>query len=121
MKICLRENEFNPSFIALYGEEIAKEKGYTIVEVDEKYQDCCFEDFENFVFSVEKYNARKLNEENQKKIPAIRKRLNELNKDFIQKMLGAVIPNIEEKEAEFISLHNELRVIQGKEPREYNK
>jgi DNA integrity scanning protein DisA with diadenylate cyclase activity len=59
MKVCLKENEFNPSFIVLYGEEKAKEQGYIIVEVDDRYLDCCFEDFENFVFSVEKYNARK--------------------------------------------------------------
>lgn len=59
MKVCLKENEFNPSFIVLYGEEKAKEQGYIIVEVDNQYLDCCFEDFENFVFSAEKYNARK--------------------------------------------------------------
>ena len=103
-----------------------------IVEVDEQYSDCCFEDFENFVFSVEKYNARKLKEENQRKIPIIQSRLNELTKDFVQKMLGAdfgtrvlrdgtEIDIFEEKEAEFISLHNELRKLEGKEPREYTK
>ena len=73
MKICLKENEFNPSFISLYGEERAKEQGYIIVEVDDQYSDCCFEDFDNFVFIVEKYNARKKKEENQKKIPEILK------------------------------------------------
>ena len=49
----------------------------------------------------------------------IEQRLEELNKDFIQYYLGAVIPNIEEKKAEFISLHNELRVLLGKQPRIY--
>ena len=55
----------------------------------------------------------------QERIEFIKRRLDELTKDFIQEMLGAVIPNIEEKEAEFISLHNELRELEGKEPREY--
>ena len=46
--------------------------------------------------------------------------LNELNKDFIQELCGAIIPNIEEKKARFRELHNEKRVLQGKEPRKYN-
>lgn len=56
---------------------------------------------------------------NQQRIAEIKSRLEELSQDFVQKMLGAVIPNIEEKETEFISLHNELREFEGKEPREY--
>ena len=72
MKICLKENEFNPSFIVLYGEEKAKEQGYIIVEIDDQYSDCCFEDFENFVFSVEKYNARNTKQNNQKRIVEIK-------------------------------------------------
>lgn len=58
-------------------------------------------------------------------------RLEELTKDFVQKMLGAdfgtkVLENgieidvFEAKKTEFISLHNELRELEGKEPREYN-
>ena len=119
MKICLKENEFNPTFFELYGEEKAKEHGYIIVEINEQYSDCCFEDFENFVFNVEKYNARKTKQDNQKRIAEIKSRLEELNKDFIQYYLGAVIPNIEDKKIEFISLHNELREFLGKEPRIY--
>ncbi len=60
MKICIKKNEFNPSFIALYGEEKAIEKGYAIVEIPQNYKDCVYEDFDdNFNFSVEKYNKRK--------------------------------------------------------------
>lgn len=46
-------------------------------------------------------------------------RLSELTQDFIQESLGAVFDDIEERRKEFISLHNELRVLLGKEPREY--
>lgn len=49
----------------------------------------------------------------------ISKRLDELNDDFIQFYLGAVIPDIEDKKNEFISLHNEMREFLGKEPRVY--
>lgn len=53
------------------------------------------------------------------RIEEIKQRLEELNKDFIQYYLGAVISNIEEKKIEFISLHNELRELLEKEPRIY--
>lgn len=53
------------------------------------------------------------------RIAEIKQRLEELNKDFIQYYLGAIIPNIEDKKIEFISLHNELRELLGKEPRIY--
>lgn len=53
------------------------------------------------------------------RIAEIKSRLEELNKDFIQYYLGAVISNIEDKKIEFISLHNELRELLGKEPRIY--
>lgn len=58
MKVCLKENEFNPSFISLYGEEKAKEQGYIIVDVGERY-DTAREDFDGFIFNIDKYNARK--------------------------------------------------------------
>ena len=65
MKVCIKENEFNPSL--LYQdwctEETAIEMGYTIVKINDKYADCCFEDFdEDLTFNVEKYSARKQKE-----------------------------------------------------------
>ena len=69
MTICIKENEFNPSFIALYGEEKARQMGFTIVEIPQGYEDCIYEDFDdNFSFSVEKYNKRKQAHFNQKKL-----------------------------------------------------
>lgn len=64
------------------------------------------------------------------RIKQIKQRLDELTKDFIQKMLGAdfgtkvlkdgtEIDIFEEKKTEFISLHNELRELEGKNSREY--
>lgn len=69
-------------------------------------------------------------EQKQNRIEKIKTRLDELNKDFIQSMIGAdfgtkVLENgteidvFEAKRAEFISLHNELRELEGKEPRDY--
>lgn len=54
-----------------------------------------------------------------KRILEIKKRLNELNQDFIQVMCGAVIDDFEERKLEFQELHNELRVLEGKEERVY--
>lgn len=64
MKICLKENEFNPSLLyqSWCDEEKAKSMGYTIVEIDDAYRDCSFEDFDGFEFNLEKYNARKKQE-----------------------------------------------------------
>lgn len=56
----------------------------------------------------------------QNRIVKIQARLDNLDKDFRQADLGAVFEDLEKRKAEFIKLHNELRVLQGKEPREYN-
>lgn len=47
-------------------------------------------------------------------------RLTELTKDLAQVQAGLIIPNIEEKKEEFRTLLNEIRVLQGKEPRIIN-
>ena len=103
MKICLKENEFNPSFIALYGEEKAKEQGYIIVEVDEQYSDCYFEDFDNFVFSVERYNARKNAETNILTINELTQNLE--STDYIANKLA-------EANAEYIVTEDKTKLIE---------
>lgn len=45
-------------------------------------------------------------------------RLAQLSQDLIQAYVGEIVPNLVERKAEFIALHNELRVLEGKEPRE---
>lgn len=49
----------------------------------------------------------------------IKSRLSQLTQDFIQVDCGAIIPDIDLRRKEFASLHNELRVLQNKEPRVY--
>lgn len=71
MIIAIKENEFNPSFVACYGEEKAIEQGYTLIEVDDKYCDCAIEDFDENVFNINKYNARK-------RIPLIKEQISQL-------------------------------------------
>ena len=56
----------------------------------------------------------------ESKIKNLTVRLNQLSQDFTQHSLVAIFDDIEERKAEFIKLHNELRVLMGKEPREYN-
>ena len=122
MKICIKENEFNPSLLyqKWCSEELATEMGYTIVEVDEKYADCCFEDFnEDLTFSVDKYNARKQRESNQLELAELQPELDKLTEDLIQAQAGAIIPDLEERKARFQVIHNRIREIKGKEPRKY--
>lgn len=57
--------------------------------------------------------------EKEKREEKIKSRLNNLTQDFIQVLCGAVFEDIEERKQEFRTLHNELRVFQGKKPREY--
>ena len=55
----------------------------------------------------------------QKRAGEIRARLYQLSEDFVQSMIGAYIPDIEDRKREFAELHNELRAILGKAPRDY--
>lgn len=93
---------------------------YTKVEIDDKYSDCIGADFnEDLTFNVDKYNARKQREVNQDRISQIKPRLEQLSQDLIQSQAGAVFEDLDERKLEFQTLHNELRVLLGKEPREY--
>lgn len=54
------------------------------------------------------------------KIEKKKQRLTELTKDFAQVQAGFIIDDIEERKAEFRTLLNEVRELQGKEPRKTN-
>ena len=47
----------------------------------------------------------------------IKARLNQLSEDILQHEAGEIVPNYPERLAEFRSLHNEIRALEGKEPR----
>lgn len=64
-------------------------------------------------------NTTPIIEKENRKIE-ISKRLNQLSQDFIQILCGAVIEDENEKIQEFRTLHNELRQLEGKEPRVYD-
>lgn len=49
----------------------------------------------------------------------IQARINELSQDFVQASIGAIIVDSEERKVEFKTLHNELRTLLEKEPRQY--
>lgn len=51
----------------------------------------------------------------------IKAELSKLSEDIIQYSAGEQVPDIEKRKAEFIELHNELRILEGKEPREIKK
>ena len=58
-------------------------------------------------------------ENKQKRISEIKPRLEQLSQDIIQSLAGAEFEDLEERRKEFQTLHNELRILLGKEPRKY--
>ncbi|MBE6600414.1 MAG: hypothetical protein E7640_04365 [Ruminococcaceae bacterium] len=93
---------------------------YKVIELDDKYSDCNGSDFcEDMTFNIEAYNARKAKALSKARAMEIKARLAQLSQDFIQVQVGAVFPDIEERKAEFRTLHNELRLLLGKEERIY--
>ena len=63
-------------------------------------------------------NPKVAEKEKQKRIEEIQARLTELDQDIVQDLVGEAVPNIEKRKSEFVTLHNELRVLLGKEERE---
>lgn len=67
MKVCIKNKEFNPSYISIHGEEMARKNKYTIFNIPQGYEDCAFEDFDQNGFNIDLYNVRKLKEQSQHK------------------------------------------------------
>lgn len=53
------------------------------------------------------------------RISEIKTRLEQLSQDIVQSLVGAEFEDLADRQAEFQTLHNELRVLLGKEPRKY--
>lgn len=69
--------------------------------------------FEKYIPTQEEINEQRKSE--------IKAELSKLSEDIIQSQVGEIVPNIEERKTRFIALHNELRVLEGKETREIKK
>ena len=63
---------------------------------------------------TEKKEKAKIYEENKRM-------LSKLTEDIVQYVAGEDVPNIEERKAEFIRIHNEVRVYEGKDARGIKK
>lgn len=59
--------------------------------------------------------------ETTNKINELKTELSKLSEDIIQYSAGEQVPDIEKRKTEFIELHNELRILEGKKPREIKK
>lgn len=53
----------------------------------------------------------------EQKIADLKQRLSQLSEDLIQSTAGEIIADIEARKAEFVKVHNELRVLLGKDER----
>ena len=74
---------------------------------------------EEIVLTEEQIQAELELAKTNQRIAEIKPRLEQLSQDLIQAQAGAVFEDLEERKAEFQELHNELRILLGKEPREY--
>ena len=66
---------------------------------------------------VAKEHIQTEEEKKQLRIAEINTRLTELTQDFVQADCGEIIEDIDARRTEFVTLHNELRVLLNKEPR----
>ncbi len=94
------------------GKDVKKVVDVASVEPKDAYDE--FEDVLQIAYLTddEKNNIRK---------SGIQERLNSISQDIIQSMTGELVPEIEQRKKEFIELHNELRILLNKEPREIIK
>lgn len=67
------------------------------------------------------FHKSKTEIDNNKRKLEISARLNELSQDLIQAQAGAVFEDLDERKAEFQTLHNELRILTGKPARQYEE
>lgn len=84
---------------ALTGVRTLSEEEYVLSETNQKIND----------------DIKKANTIYQKQ-----QRLSELTKDLAQVQAGFIIDDLEQRKEEFRTLLNEVRVLQGKEPRQIN-
>jgi len=70
-----------------------------------------YDDKHNFKAKLEADRANELRAAELKSL------LVSLTEDIVQSLAGEVVPNIEQRKQQFIEYHNELRVLEGKEPR----
>lgn len=95
---------------------------YTIIEVEAIKEEVPSVDGSTEIKTVRQFKIIEKpkptqDELNKIRIAEIQQRLVELDQDIVQDIAGEIVPNIEERKAEFITLHNELRTLLGKEPR----
>ena len=109
-------------FFSRFKEEDLNKFGYQKTAVPKKYfeeiRSCDF-NIETLVFDENYFISRVEREKKLEKLPRLQSRLNELSQDIIQSQCGAVFEDLEDRIKEFQSIHNEIREIQGKEPRIY--
>lgn len=108
-------------FFSRYQDEDLARYKYTKTPVPEECFDNvdCADFDEHLMFSKDKYELRLKREEELKRLPKLQSRLTELSQDLVQAQCGAVFENLEDRIKEFQEIHNEIREIQGKEPRIY--
>ena len=80
--------------------EIVDEYGYASIQAIERDSEKD-DDYEKILLKESKKN-----------------KLAELTKDFAQVQAGLIVPDIEQKKEEFRNLLNEIRKLEGKQPRE---
>lgn len=101
-----------------------EERELTAEELYQKKIDDEFERLKNLpheeiVLTKEQIQAEIELAKTNQRISEIKVRLSQLSQDLIQAQAGAIFEDLEFRKAEFQTLHNELRALEGKELRKY--
>lgn len=114
---------FGPTSFEHYTDADLARYNFTKSAVPDKYFDkLSVTDFDNNLRFIEgKYLARIQREADLEKLPDLKTELNSLSQDIVQAQAGAIIPDYEKRLARFKWVHNEIRRIELKEPREYKE
>ena len=100
----------------IFGIEITDEEFDYLIEEQSKGKEIKVVDGK-LVAEIHELTQEELKEQRRFEIS---RRLEQLSQDFVQAMAGAYFEDLEARKTEFQMLHNELRTLQGKEPRHYS-
>ena len=109
-----QKEQFHYIIVAEYpngGKEVKKVIDIPAQEAHDPYDE--YEDILVFCLYNDEYYKNQLLEEKKS-------RLSELSKDIIQSEAGIIVTNITSKKLEFCNLLNEVRSLEGKQPKEIN-
>ncbi len=106
---------------------LKKETQVATIESDKIAQDLMCQGFVEMtideILEHENFLEEQQQNENQQQklfceVTEIKQKLEKLSEDIIQNIVGEDVPSLETKKKDFFDLHNRLRILEGKTPRQ---